>query len=389
MREGRETARIMFREGAYAPRDHDELLRDVMALANAETQGQRVIIMGVEPRPDGVRLYDVDDHARHDGTAYQAVIRDFIEPPVGVRYTPLDMDGKHLAALIINDCQDRPYMMRADHSVGLRRGDAWIRVDTENMRMGRRHLVSIFSRRFAEPSFKGHIEVGFPGDYIRKELEVDTADLSTLPSNDVRKRLQTLIDTKKRARMAADGTFIARLTHARLFGSDQAYVQHSVEDLEKELEQVQARFQAGDDYHRYVEKGFKLDVVVFNQGEETIEDASIALMGPRPDGFSIAGAVPPRPPAEGEKGFSAALPAEQAPYPSVGLFRGAYQVSENIGNLEPGKKVSVFKQPLLISADKSLVGQRITLYYKLFGRNLRTPLTGNLTLRLKRPAGGW
>ena len=73
----------------------------------------------------------------------------------------------------------------------------------------------------------------------------------------------------------------------------------------------------------------------------------------------------------------------------MGLFRGAYQVSENIGNLEPGKKVSVFKQPLLISADKSLVGQRITLYYKLFGRNLRTPLTGNLTLRLKRPAGGW
>jgi len=389
VREGRQTARIMFREQAYAVRDHDELLRDVMALANANVQGQRLIVLGAEARSDGTRMHELPAEVLAEGARLQGVVRDFIEPPVSVQFKPFQIEGKQLAAIIVNDCQDRPYMMRADHSAGLRRGDAWIRVDTENQRMGRRHLVSIFSRRFAEPTFKGHIEVGFPGDFILKELDVPTADLSSLPSNDARKRIQTLIDTKRRTTMAADGTFLARLTHARLFGSEQAYVHHSVEDLEKEMESVTARYQARDDYHRYVEKGFELELLVFNQGEEAIEDASISLMSPSPDGFGIALSIPTRPVTDKAAGRKALLPEAEQSYPSVGLFRGAYQVTENIGTLECGKKVQVFKSPLLISAEKRLVGQRVTLYYKLFGRNLRKPLTGNLTLRLKRPAGGW
>jgi hypothetical protein len=388
VREGRQTARIMFREQAYAARDHDALLRDVMALANANVQGQRVIVLGAEARSDGTRLHELPAEILAQGASFQGVVRDFIEPPVSVQFRPFQIEGKQLAAIIVNDCQDRPYMMRADHSAGLRRGDAWIRVDTENQRMGRRHMVSIFSRRFAEPTFKGHIEVGFPGDFILKDLDVPTADLSSLPSNDARQRIQTLIDTKRRTTMAADGTFLARLTHARLFGSEQAYVHHSVEDLEKEMELVNARYQARDDYHRYVEKGFKLELVVFNQGEEAIEDASISLMSPSPEGFAIALAIPKRPAADNTS-RKTLLPEEENIYPSVGLFRGAYQVTENIGTLECGKKVQVFKSPLLISAEKTLVGQKVTLYYKLFGRNLRKPLTGNLTLRLKRPAGGW
>ena len=58
---------------------------------------------------------------------YQSLGSDFIEPPIRVKYQRVSLGGKDIGVYEIDNCQDRPYMMRMDQSEKLRRGDAYTR----------------------------------------------------------------------------------------------------------------------------------------------------------------------------------------------------------------------------------------------------------------------
>ncbi len=380
VREGKEGEQVLFRRGAYTRQSQEELLRDVVSLANANVEGERVIILGVEPGVFGATVFDIPREAIDGTHRYHGVIRDFIEPPLNMLARSLTVDGKHLVALILDDCQDKPYMMRADHSASLRRGDAWIRVKTENQRMGRRQLEAVFADRFAEALYTGKVEVGFDGNMLSQEMTVNTADAELLPSKDAKEKLTTLIEAKEQKGAIADeNTFITRLTHARLFGADQPYQSHSVSELRKELDNLVERYRDHDDYFRFEQHGQKVNLALVNQSEQELKGASIALMVPRASKFLLARRAPVNPANElkARKVYD-----DESSYPTVSELEKAYQVTENLGNVAPGQSLLAFKEPLRLFADKSLAGQKVTLFYKLYGRNLRQPISGKLFLKL-------
>ncbi len=380
VREGKEGEQVLFRRGAYTRQSQEELLRDVVSLANANVEGERVIILGVEAGVHGATIFDIPREAIDGTHRYHGVIRDFIEPPLNMHARSLAVDGKHLVALILDDCQDKPYMMRADHSASLRRGDAWIRVKTENQRMGRRQLEAVFADRFAEALYTGKVEVGFDGNMLSQEMTVNTADAELLPSKDAKEKLTTLIEAKEQKGAIADeNTFITRLTHARLFGADQPYQSHSVSELRKELDNLVERYRDHDDYFRFEQHGQKVNLALVNQSEQELKGASIALMVPRASKFLLARRAPVNPANElkARKVYD-----DESSYPTVSELEKAYQVTENLGNVAPGQSLLAFKEPLRLFADKSLAGQKVTLFYKLYGRNLRQPISGKLFLKL-------
>ncbi len=380
VREGKEGEQVLFRRGAYTRQSQEELLRDVVSLANANVEGERVIILGVEAGVHGATIFDIPREAIDGTHRYHGVIRDFIEPPLNMHARSLAVDGKHLVALILDDCQDKPYMMRADHSASLRRGDAWIRVKTENQRMGRRQLEAVFADRFAEALYTGKVEVGFDGNMLSQEMTVSTADAELLPSKDAKEKLTTLIEAKEQKGAIADeNTFITRLTHARLFGADQPYQSHSVSELRKELDNLVERYRDHDDYFRFEQHGQKVNLALVNQSEQELKGASIALMVPRASKFLLARRAPVNPANElkARKVYD-----DESSYPTVSELEKAYQVTENLGNVAPGQSLLAFKEPLRLFADKSLAGQKVTLFYKLYGRNLRQPISGKLFLKL-------
>ncbi len=380
VREGKEGEQVLFRRGAYTRQSQEELLRDVVSLANANVEGERVIILGVEAGVHGATIFDIPREAIDGTHRYHGVIRDFIEPPLNMLARSLTVDGKHLVALILDDCQDKPYMMRADHSASLRRGDAWIRVKTENQRMGRRQLEAVFADRFAEALYTGKVEVGFDGNMLSQEMTVNTADAELLPSKDAKEKLTTLIEAKEQKGAIADeNTFITRLTHARLFGADQPYQSHSVSELRKELDNLVERYRDHDDYFRFEQHGQKVNLALVNQSEQELKGASIALMVPRASKFLLARRAPVNPANElkARKVYD-----DESSYPTVSELEKAYQVTENLGNVAPGQSLLAFKEPLRLFADKSLAGQKVTLFYKLYGRNLRQPISGKLLLKL-------
>ena len=163
---------VQFRGKSYGKEGIRGFLRDVIALANAPVAGRRYIVVGMDVDGNGRKLVSPIDEADFSGKpAYRDLVSEFVEPIIDVRYQSVMANGKRLGVFEIADCQDRPYMMRTDHSETLRRGDAYLRVENMPVKMGRRQLQSMFEKKFVDSVSAEKVEVGFPGEIIHKDLK--------------------------------------------------------------------------------------------------------------------------------------------------------------------------------------------------------------------------
>ena len=372
---------VQFRRGPYGSDGIEEFLRDVLAIANASVDGPRFIIVGVEVDDcDQKVLVPVDRDDLSGKPAYQAIANEFIEPPVRIRYQPLQVEGTLLGVYEIGDCQDRPYMMRADFSATLRRGDAYARVNDVAMKMGRRQLQYLFEQKFRDSVSSSDIEVGFPGEIIHKDLHLPTCNLAELPSAIESGKLQELLEIQERARNSGSTTVLARLAHARLFGSDDPYVQRTPAELMEEMKTIRCEYRDQDDQFLFDSHAQAVQVVVYNQGEEAVCDASLSFVLPNHNVFYVAEQLPK---ALSRGKFVERKADDQARYPSVTLKDDAIHVATKVGDIPAGEPFEVFKEPLRVCAGNELHGCKFGIRYTLFGQNLRSPAKGKLRLFFK------
>jgi len=121
-------------------------------------------------------------------------------------------------------------------------------------------------------------------------------------------------------------------------------------------------------------------MVIYNQGQEPILDASLSLTMPNHNAFYVADKLPKVPRKDG---FANRTPDEIASYPSVILKDDAVQVTCKIGDIPVGEPLEVFISPLRLCAGKDLIGKRFGIRYALHGQNLRSPAKGKLRLLFK------
>lgn len=349
-------------------------------MANASVDGTRYIITGVEFDGKGrKRLFSIDRDDFSGKPAYASLANEHIEPPIRLRYQSVIVDGEQLGVYEIGECQDRPYMMRVDYSETLRRGDAYVRVNDAAVKMGRRQLQALFERKFRDSVSAANIEVGFPGEIMHKEQRLPTCSLQELPSAVASSKLQELIDAKNRVHATVANTAVARLTHARLFGTDNPYEERSIDEIMQEMRLLERDYKDSDDHFLFETHRNDLQLVVLNQGDEAIVDASLALKMPNHDALHVADRLPKIP---GERGYVTRTPAEQADYPAVSLRDDSISISVKLGDIAPGEPLKVFAMPLRICIGDALQGRRIGIRYALFAQNLRTPAQGTLRLVL-------
>ena len=182
-------------------------MKRLLKIAQSATPSAGVQFRGSAYGAAGTREVDRDDVSGKP--AYQALANEFIEPPIRIRYYPVNVGGHQLGVYEIADCQDRPYMMRIDHSETLRRGDAYQRVKNAAVKMGRRQLQSMFEAKFRESVSSANIEIGFPGEIIHKDHRVDVCDLTDLPSAIAGSKLRQLIEIKDGISMADDAVQVS------------------------------------------------------------------------------------------------------------------------------------------------------------------------------------
>ena len=362
---------VQFRSKPYGTDGIRDFLRDVMALANTSIEGTRHIIVGVGFDSKGRRqLHPVSDKDFAGKPDYAALVSDYIEPAVRLRHQPVTVDGQQVGVFEIADCQERPYMMRIDFSETLRRGDAYMRVNDTAIKMGRRQLQALFEAKFQDSISAQDIEVGFPGEVMLKDLHLECRDLARLPSAMAAEKLDELMKVQIESQKSGGESLMARLVHARLYGSDDPYVTRSPEDLLLEMEQIRAKYAAEDQHHLFGSNAGQIQPVVYNQSNEPILDASLVLLLPADDDLYIADRLP---------GTRDATNG-QAAYPVVTVLDNSIRITQKIGDIPAGEPVEVFETPLLVCAGAALRGRKFGVRYAVFGQNLRTPAKGRLRL---------
>jgi hypothetical protein len=370
---------VQFRKNAYGQQGVESFLRDVMALANASIDGNRYIVTGVEFDAGGrKRLTGVERDDFAGKPAYQSLANEHIEPPLRLRYQAVSVDGKRVGVFSIGDCQDRPYMMRIDYSETLRRGDAYARINNAAVKLGRRQLQALFEEKFKDSVSAETVEIGFPGEIIHKDMQFPTCDLAGLPSAVAGAKLHELMVAKNKACASGSNTIVARLTHARLFGSDSPYEERSADDIRSEMRQLEHRYRDQDDHFLYAQRGGKLQLIILNQGDDHIQDASLVLVMPNHSALHVARALPK---LQRDNRFVERSAAEQAAYPAVTLRDGSIQVTVKLGDVPAGEPVEAFESALRVCIGNELSGRRIGIQYSLFAKNLRSAATGKLRLR--------
>ncbi len=364
-------AGVQFRSKPYGTDGIRDFLRDVMALANTSVEGTRHIVIGVGFDSKGRRqVHSVHDKDFGGKPDYAALVSDYIEPAVRIRHQRVTVDGQQVGVFEIADCQDRPYMMRIDFSETLRRGDAYMRVNDTAIKMGRRQLQTLFQAQFQDSVSAKDIEVGFPGEVILKDLRLKCRDLSRLPSAMAAEKLDELMKVQIESQKSGAESIMARLVHARLYGSDDPYVSRTPEDLLLEMAQIRAKYAAEDQRYMFGPNAEQIQTVVYNQSNEPILDASLVLLLPPDDNLHIADRLPGTPDATGG----------HSDYPVVAVLDNSIRITQKIGDIPAGEPVKVFQTPLRICADAALRGRKFGVRYALFGQNLRTPAKGRLRL---------
>ena len=374
------TTSVQFRKTAYGRAGVQDFLRDVLAMANASIEGTRYIITGVDFDDKGRKFFYPVAADDFDGKPeYQSLANDHIEPPLRINYQAVIVDGERIGVFEIGDCPDRPYMMRIDFSETLRRGDAYARVNDTSVKLGRRQLQTLFERKFSDSISAANIEIGFPGSIIHKSRKLATQSLRQLPSVLASEKLNELIVAKSRVQASAGNTMMARLTHARLFGSDVPYEDRSTEEIRTEIQQLERRYRDQDEQFLFAGNHTDLQLVVLNQGGESIQDAALNLIMPSNRDLHVATCLLKI--FQAEK-FIERTAEEQANYPAVTLRDNQVQVSAKFADIPAGELINVFTVPLRVFVGEALKGRRLGIQYKLLARNLRAPAAGTLRLLL-------
>jgi hypothetical protein len=372
---------VQFRSHAYGNDGVRAFLRDVLAMANASVEGNRYIVVGVDFDARGRKQkHGVPEEDFAGKPSYQALANEYIEPPVRLRYKPVSFDGTRVGVFEIGDCQDRPYMMRIDFDEALRRGDAYKRVNDAAIKMGRRQLMELFERKFRDSVSAGDIELGFPGEIIHKEITLATCDLSQMPSALASQKLEEMLRIRNMSRSSGSTTMVARLTHARLYGTEDPYEHRSPEEIMAELTQIRSKYRHQDNNFLFQERAQELQLVAYNQGDDALIDASLSLALPNHGSFYVADTLPRR--FVNER-FVDRTPDEIAHYPAVTLRDNAVQVSCSIGDIPAGEPVDIFRSPLRMCVGADLSGRRFGIRYALHAQNLRAPARGQLKLQFR------
>lgn len=150
-----ENVHVDFKSQEYPLGNHakkNELLKDISAMANHPSNDPKFILIGVKEK-NGMASEFIDVNTPTDQAKYQQFVEENIEPKINFEYRPFEYEGHNLAAFIISDNQERPYLFKKDvRKVGdstqeFRIGDGFIRTGTSTRKLTRKDFEDIYVKR--------------------------------------------------------------------------------------------------------------------------------------------------------------------------------------------------------------------------------------------------
>src|SRR5699024_6767671 len=153
-----ENTRLDFKREIYHKEKYNELIKDVMAMANAHVEDTKYIIFGVKLLEDGSRSFHSVQQIP-DQADIEQLIHNNIEPTIELSFYPYKFKDHQLAILEIQGFNDRQYISKKNYR-GIKAGNSVIRKGSTTSPLNRDDLDKIYS--YSSNTVNPHkIEVGF------------------------------------------------------------------------------------------------------------------------------------------------------------------------------------------------------------------------------------
>ena len=384
-----------FKAVIYKADKFDDLLKDIMAMANAALEEDRYIVVGIKHHLDSERVFLGVEEFIDDATYYQ-LVHSNIEPDINFEYFHVEVAAKKVGVFRIFNCDNPPYLMKKDFKA-LRRGDGFIRKGTSQMRLMRSDLDKIFAKWQVVPDLATKLEAVFEVDGQPSTSLTPILD-SGLPSASAARSIRRaiadkeLIATEREAKKQAmlekklpgyamlnileSNPIFAQMNEMSAWASGRVlpYEKRDLATLKEDLEAVKKTYLVEDLYYLYEERARKINLRLSNHGEQYIENCSVEIRIKKSCPFVVSAALYPKP--EHQSPFSLASlngPSfEKINYPKVTETTDSYLIKAHLGDLRHNLTTLALKEPVRLTLPMNSTGQlEVTL--TLFGKNLPKP----------------
>jgi len=342
-----------------------ELVREVLGLANADVDGPRYILFGINPGGmEGKKVVGIKDDAV---TALKKAHREIsaqIEPVVALAFIFDRINGKLAGALEIDGGEDGPFAPGNGASTELSNGQTWVRQGRDLRVVDISDLGPVDGHESTEESDQEtpaelleipDINVGFGEDPDCDLIELsipDTSDPPFVGEKDNPDDETSLTQTLKNA-VNTMTTRIAGLARGLSTDADadsSTDVVKAAQDLITDTE----------NHYYYEEKALQLNFSVFNTGSQPVDDLHIEFGFPKLDDFDVADRIHMSPfdksvhPATRNKG-----------YPKVEHARTGIIVRNRIGVLQPAVPTPALKSSIRMAVGPGMQKRKIAVLYTL------------------------
>lgn len=371
-----EKTSVDFKQKQYSRSSHVDLLKDIMAMANADVTEERYIITGVDYHSSKKRkILGIPESEFADDADYQQLVKKNIEPDIRFSYSSFLIDGKLVGIFKIGPCLDPPYLMKKDYTP-LFQGDGYIRKGTSQVKLARADYDRIYQAK-QRRDLGRKIKIGI-GDELVSNLTTPDCTIE-FPSYRALGKIVGILEGRK---LGVDSRI--RVPAVKNYGLDGTpYEWRSNDDLESILVNL-ADIYAEDDSYFIQEEAFCLNIGVQNEEDEYIKNATFILEIPKVIGINVLDRLEHKPLRSlsmhveaMKRGFSH---PHSSRYPHVEDADTKYLVRQPVGDIINHLHRDLFPVPLRIIVEPDAAGKTISLDYKLFGENLHRPIEGRINL---------
>lgn len=358
----------------FREHDQEELVKEVIGLANADVDGPRNILFGINPGAiDGTGIVGIDESAMAELKKAHRALSVLIEPVLHLAFIFDEINGKLVGSLEIDGCGDKPYIVGQNVSETLIRGQCWIREDRELLAVQPAEVTQTnkpeSARRPAKTGKPPPISVGFNEEPDCLLLEMAIPDTSDPPFAEEKPEARQSRDFTKTIKEKI-GTVTTRIL--RIGGSHKPVV--AATQIE-EVDGTETVLAGANDHYFFEEKALRLNLCVCNRGSEGIEDVGISLGFPRLPGFDVVDRLytspfDKRPQHEIKK----------LGYPNVEHRNDAIMVRGSLGLLVPDCPTQLFRCDLRLAVRPRMRGRKIAVLYTLRGPDKRSIGKGRLKI---------
>ncbi|PFR14227.1 AlbA family DNA-binding domain-containing protein [Bacillus cereus] len=377
-----EGTKLDFKREQYRKEKYKDLIKDIMAMANAPVEGKRYIVTGVKDLPSGTKEYfSIPEKEFVDQATYQQIIRENVEPSIDFSYYSVEVQDGLLGVFEIDNCTNPPYMMRKDFN-GLNKGDCFVRRGSQQERMTRRDLDEILSFK-SKFNFNGKIAIGFNKN-LDKKITIAAIKDAELPSQEARREIEEILEERKfKEKFGLSTIDRLGLRTSLLYTASESvpYEERSTETLRRNLERIDETYYEQDRFHIGEELSEKLNLVLRNDGDKYLEDVSVQFKIPSSCGVKVMDRIH-RNPNTGVKYALVTTSVVPSRYPHVEKVEEFFIIKSTIDNLKHHQYTEAFGKELRVFFGQDTSKQVITCLYTIYAKNLPSPIFGELEIEV-------